>query len=121
MPHDVRSVLPVQATLGEGPVWIGRDAALWFVDIKQRHVHRFDPATGTAHRWDAPEHVGWVLPAADGGRRTRREASSARPASAAAAGEVATDPAASSAAAAFTSMPAFNCPPIGAGGCDRCR
>ena len=67
MRHDVRSVLPVQATLGEGPVWIGRDAALWFVDIKQRHVHRFDPATGTAHRWDAPEQVGWVLPAADGG------------------------------------------------------
>ncbi|WP_295561004.1 SMP-30/gluconolactonase/LRE family protein [uncultured Sphingomonas sp.] len=67
MRHDVRSVLPVQATLGEGPVWIGRDAALWFVDIKQRHVHRFDPANGTAHRWDAPEQVGWVLPAADGG------------------------------------------------------
>ena len=67
MRHDVRSVLPVQATLGEGPVWIGRDAALWFVDIKQRHVHRFDPATGTAHRWDAPEQVGWVLPSADGG------------------------------------------------------
>lgn len=63
----VRSVLPVQATLGEGPVWIGRDAALWFVDIKQRHVHRFDPATGAADRWDAPDQVGWVLPAADGG------------------------------------------------------
>lgn len=64
---EVRTVLPVQATLGEGPVWIGRDAALWFVDIKQRHVHRYDPADGQSRRWDAPDQVGWVLPAADGG------------------------------------------------------
>ena len=59
MRHDVRSVLPVQATLGEGPVWIGRDAALWFVDIKQRHVPTFrreeiqllpeSPARGITH------------------------------------------------------------------------
>ncbi|MCP3736439.1 SMP-30/gluconolactonase/LRE family protein [Sphingomonas sp. RP10(2022)] len=65
--RHVRTVLPVQAILGEGPVWIGRDAALWFVDIKSRHVHRFDPASGAARRWDAPDQVGWVLPAADGG------------------------------------------------------
>jgi len=65
--HHVRTILPVQATLGEGPVWIGRDAALWFVDIKGRHIHRYDPATGAARRWDAPDQVGWVLPDADGG------------------------------------------------------
>ncbi|GAA0670940.1 sugar lactone lactonase YvrE [Sphingomonas insulae] len=65
--HDVRTVLPVQAMLGEGPVWIGRDSALWFVDIKGHHVHRFDPATGAARRWDAPDQVGWVLPTAAGG------------------------------------------------------
>ncbi|USU11673.1 SMP-30/gluconolactonase/LRE family protein [Sphingomonadaceae bacterium OTU29THOMA1] len=65
--HNVRTLLPVQATLGEGPVWVGRDRALWFVDIKSRHVHRVDPATGASRRWDAPDQVGWVLPAADGG------------------------------------------------------
>lgn len=58
-------VLRVGATLGEGPVWM-RDA-LWFVDIKQRRVHRFDSATGAARHWDAPDQVGWVLPSADGG------------------------------------------------------
>lgn len=63
----VESVCPVAATLGEGPVWIGRDAALWFVDIKSRHIHRFDPATGGMRRWDAPDQVGWVLPSDDGG------------------------------------------------------
>jgi len=65
--HDVRTVLPVQAILGEGPVWVAREQALWFVDIKSRHVHRFDPATGEARRWDAPDQVGWMLPSADGG------------------------------------------------------
>lgn len=65
--HNVRSVLPAQATLGEGPVWVGREGALWFVDIKSRHLHRFDPATGDVRRWDAPDQIGWVLPCADGG------------------------------------------------------
>ena len=65
--YHVRTVLPVQAVLGEGPVWIGREQAVWFVDIKSRHIHRFDPASGTAQRWDAPDQVGWVLPSDDGG------------------------------------------------------
>ncbi len=59
-------VCTVGATLGEGPVWVGREAALWFVDIKQRRIHRFDPATAGLHSWDAPAQVGWVLPADDG-------------------------------------------------------
>jgi sugar lactone lactonase YvrE len=63
---EPRSVLHVQATLGEGPVWVAREAALWFVDIKSRKVHRFDPATGDHRSYDAPGQVGWVLPADDG-------------------------------------------------------
>lgn len=62
-PH---SVLGVGATLGEGPVWVARDAALWFVDIKERRIHRFDPALGVSRSWDAPGQVGWVLPTDDG-------------------------------------------------------
>ena len=61
-----RSVLPVQATLGEGPVWVDRDQALWFVDIKSHKVHRFDPASGDHQSYDAPGQVGWVLPSDDG-------------------------------------------------------
>ncbi|WP_442680140.1 SMP-30/gluconolactonase/LRE family protein [Sphingomonas sp. ASY06-1R] len=62
---DVRSVLAVQATLGEGPVWVERDQALWFVDIKNHKVHRFDPATGDHKSYDAPGQVGWILPSDD--------------------------------------------------------
>lgn len=64
------SPLPVwelKAELGEGPVWVERDQALWFVDIKKQKVHRFDPASGTRKSWDAPEQVGFMLPAAGGG------------------------------------------------------
>ncbi|WP_343228007.1 SMP-30/gluconolactonase/LRE family protein [Stakelama flava] len=67
MGSEPHLVLAVGATLGEGPVWVPRDNALWFVDIKSRHVHRFDPASGDAKRWDAPGEIGWVLPASDGG------------------------------------------------------
>ena len=63
---EVRNVLSVQATLGEGPVWVERDQALWFVDIKSHKVHRFHPESGDHKSYDAPCQVGWVLPADDG-------------------------------------------------------
>ena len=59
-----RSIWPLAAQLGEGPVWGG--GALWFVDIKGPRVHRLDPATGERRSWDAPELIGFVLPAEDG-------------------------------------------------------
>lgn len=55
------------AELGEGPVWVERDKALWFVDIKKQKIHRYDPANGSKRSWDSPEQVGFVLPAERGG------------------------------------------------------
>jgi sugar lactone lactonase YvrE len=66
-PTEPRSVWDVAAELGEGPVWVERDCALWFTDIKKRKIHRYDPATGDRRTWSAPEQVGFVLPAAGGG------------------------------------------------------
>jgi sugar lactone lactonase YvrE len=62
-----RDVWDLAAELGEGPVWVERDRALWFVDIKKQHIHRLDPATGEKQSWDAPEQVGFALPAQGGG------------------------------------------------------
>jgi sugar lactone lactonase YvrE len=59
------NVWPVEAELGEGPVWA--DGALWFVDIKKRKVHRLDPAGGERRSWDSPEQIGFLLPAEGGG------------------------------------------------------
>ena len=60
-------VWDLKADLGEGPVWVERDRALWFTDIKSRKIHRYDPASGLRTDWDAPEQVGFVVPAASGG------------------------------------------------------
>ncbi|MGZ2411105.1 xylono-1,5-lactonase [Sphingomonas sp. F9_3S_D5_B_2] len=60
-------VWELEAELGEGPVWVERDRALWFVDIKKHHIHRFDPQDGNRRSFEAPEQVGFVLPAQGGG------------------------------------------------------
>ncbi|MFD1611485.1 SMP-30/gluconolactonase/LRE family protein [Sphingomonas tabacisoli] len=50
--------------LGEGALWSSLDEAVWFVDIKKRQIHRF--RDDERRSWQAPEQVGFVLPAADG-------------------------------------------------------
>ena len=60
-------VWPLEAELGEGPVWDERDRGLWFVDIKKQHVHRYDPMSGEKRSWNAPEQIGFILPAESGG------------------------------------------------------
>ena len=57
-------VWPVEATLGEGPVWW--DDQLWFTDIKQNRVHCFTPDTGARQSWGAPSPVGFLAPRSDG-------------------------------------------------------
>jgi sugar lactone lactonase YvrE len=61
----VENVWRVGATLGEGPVWT--DGALWFVDIKQKKVHRCDADGADRRSWDSPEQIGFLLPADGGG------------------------------------------------------
>jgi D-xylonolactonase len=64
---EPRDVWPIAAELGEGPVWVERDKALWFVDIKRQQVHRYDPAEESRRSWDVPEQVGFILPVERGG------------------------------------------------------
>ncbi len=56
----------LQAELGEGPVWSARDRCVWFVDIKGRKLHRYGVDQGSRDSWDAPDQIGFALPAADG-------------------------------------------------------
>jgi D-xylonolactonase len=60
-------VWELRAELGEGPVWVQHDQALWFVDIKKQQIHRYDPATQAKRSWDSPQQVGFILPAEGGG------------------------------------------------------
>jgi sugar lactone lactonase YvrE len=63
-PSEPRNVWDLHCELGEGPVWV--DRALWFVDIKKQKIHRTNEAGADRRSWDAPEQVGFVLPAEDG-------------------------------------------------------
>jgi sugar lactone lactonase YvrE len=57
----------VRAELGEGPVWVERESALWFVDIKARLAHRWDPRKREHRVWAAPEQPGFLAPVRGGG------------------------------------------------------
>lgn len=60
----VSCLWPLGASLGEGPLWwMG---ALWFTDIKEKKIHRFDPATGQSKSWNAPSEVGFLAPRRNG-------------------------------------------------------
>src|SRR4051812_12975278 len=57
----------LKATLGEGPVWSAKDHAVWFVDIKQQHIHRYDVTTGAKQTFNAPSPCGFIAPKRSGG------------------------------------------------------
>lgn len=48
-------VVPGLDILGEGPVWNGREQALYWVDIRAPAVRRLDPSTGERRSWAMPE------------------------------------------------------------------
>ena len=59
-------VADVHAVLGEGPVWVTRDRALYWLDIKGRKIFRLTDA-GELSRWPTPFRVGSLAPRASGG------------------------------------------------------
>ena len=64
---DVTCVLRAGALLGEGPLWDPLDKVLYWVDIKRREIHRFDPGSGRDTCWLVPEDVGSLAARAGGG------------------------------------------------------
>jgi len=60
-------ILNIAATLGEGAIWDQRDSVLWWVDITDRRLHRFTPATGADRAWSMPSTIGTVVPRNAGG------------------------------------------------------
>ena len=65
-PLPLRNVLAARARLGEGPSWDAEAGVLWWVDIHNHRVHRFDPAAGEDTVYEVGETVGCAHPAADG-------------------------------------------------------
>ena len=67
MAMETKVASALGAELGEGPVWVERDEALWFVDIKKHEIHRFDPVPSFLESWKAPDQVSFIFPAERGG------------------------------------------------------
>jgi sugar lactone lactonase YvrE len=68
MPRDstIRCVADVHAVLGEGPVWVAREHALYWLDIKGRMIFRLSDG-GEVSQWPTPFRVGSLAPRAKGG------------------------------------------------------
>jgi L-arabinonolactonase len=56
----VDCVLDVKAPLGECPVWCERRQALYWIDIYDGKLNRFDPATGANRVWRFSEPLGSI-------------------------------------------------------------
>src|SRR3954451_7628583 len=62
----ISCVADVHAILGEGPIWVQREAALYWVDIKGLRVFRLSE-NGDLSQWPTPFRIGSIAPRADGG------------------------------------------------------
>src|SRR5215210_1954510 len=57
----VQCVADVRALLGEGPVWVERDQALYWVDIKGNRIFRLDDEQQLTE-WTTPIRIGSIAP-----------------------------------------------------------
>ena len=64
---DVECVLDAGASTGESPIWSEREQALYWIDIEEPALHRFDPQTGDDRRWLMPAEIGSVALRRSGG------------------------------------------------------
>jgi len=62
----VKCVADAHAVLGEGPVWVERERALYWVDIKGRKIFRLGDDE-RVQEWATPLRVGSLAPRAGGG------------------------------------------------------
>jgi xylono-1,5-lactonase len=63
---EPRCVADVHAVLGESPVWVARERALYWVDIKGRKIFRLGEDDGLSE-WPTPIRVGSLAPRQSGG------------------------------------------------------
>lgn len=47
-----------RCSVGEGPVWDVAEQALYYIDILEKRVFRWDPASGEHRSWDVPAMIG---------------------------------------------------------------
>lgn len=61
-----RAPLP-RCSVGEGPVWDEAEQALYYIDILEKRVFRWDPASGAQASWAVPAMIGSMALRSGGG------------------------------------------------------
>ena len=64
---DLKCEWEIEATLGEGPLWVAAEDAVYFVDIINKQLHRLSLADGARQTWSFDVEVTSVSPRAQGG------------------------------------------------------
>jgi xylono-1,5-lactonase len=67
MAIQARCLVNPGCTLGEGPTWDFGSQHLYWVDILENRIYRYDPADERTCSWTTPEHVGFVVVSPAGG------------------------------------------------------
>jgi len=60
-------ILACHDVVGESPLWVAAEAALYWVDIIGSRIHRLEPASGRHDLWATPEYPTSIGLRADGG------------------------------------------------------
>jgi L-arabinonolactonase len=64
---SIECVVDSRSELGEATMWDPREQVLWWVDIKQRLIHRYDPQTRENVSFSAPQDLGCLAVRERGG------------------------------------------------------
>src|SRR5581483_1327198 len=67
MSQQVELVVDAAASLGEGPCWDDRENVLWWVDILQQTLYRYDPNTGMSRSFQFDRSISVAIPRSAGG------------------------------------------------------
>jgi xylono-1,5-lactonase len=67
MAIQTRCLVNPHCSLGEGPTWDPDSQRLYWVDILENRIYRYDPADESTSSWTTPEHVGFVVVRPNGG------------------------------------------------------
>ena len=67
MTTQAQLVFDGKATLGEGPIWDVQRQRLWWIDIDECLLHKFNPADGSNQTYPLSSMIGTVVPRQSGG------------------------------------------------------
>jgi sugar lactone lactonase YvrE len=61
------TVIDAHATIGESPLWVATERALYWIDVKAPALHRYQPHTGDTRTWRVTSDLGGFAMLEDGG------------------------------------------------------